>query len=161
MKGGSFYSWQWWVTGDEYGTYWASGYEGQMICVVPALDALVLRFGHTPEDRYPALGEWRERVLARARRGLRALVGEAEVKGTEERGNVRPSFAHIAAACRRDRRPRGSSRLSAPASWATWAASSRLVPRVTVSSVMATRSPACSTPAIVRRRRGPSLLCAR
>jgi CubicO group peptidase (beta-lactamase class C family) len=63
VEGGSYYSWQWWVTGDEYGTYWASGYEGQMICVVPALDALVLRFGKTPEDRYPALGEWRERVL--------------------------------------------------------------------------------------------------
>ncbi|MFY9782467.1 MAG: serine hydrolase [Acidimicrobiales bacterium] len=59
----SFYSWQWWVTGDDYGTYWASGYEGQMICVVPALDALVLRFGHTPEDHYPALAAWRERVL--------------------------------------------------------------------------------------------------
>ena len=26
---GAYYSWQWWVTGDEYGTYWASGYEGQ------------------------------------------------------------------------------------------------------------------------------------
>ncbi|MBW4078411.1 MAG: serine hydrolase [Acidobacteria bacterium] len=58
-----FYSWQWWVTGDEFGTYWASGYEGQMISVVPALDALVLRFGHTPEERYPELGLWRSRVL--------------------------------------------------------------------------------------------------
>jgi hypothetical protein len=34
-----------------------------MISVVPALDALVLRFGHTPEDNYPQLGEWRTRVL--------------------------------------------------------------------------------------------------
>jgi len=59
----SFYSWQWWVTGDQYGTYWASGYEGQMISVVPALDALVLRFGHTPEENYPHLAEWRTRVL--------------------------------------------------------------------------------------------------
>lgn len=63
VEGGSFYSWQWWVTGDEYGTYWASGYEGQMICVVPALDALVLRFGKTPEEHYPDLGAWRDRVL--------------------------------------------------------------------------------------------------
>jgi len=62
-EGGSFYSWQWWVTGDEYGTYWCSGYEGQMICVVPALDALVLRFGKTPEEHYPDLAVWRERVL--------------------------------------------------------------------------------------------------
>ncbi len=58
-----FYSWQWWVTGDKYGTYWASGYEGQMISVVPALDALVLRFGHTPDTNYPDLGAWRSRVL--------------------------------------------------------------------------------------------------
>ncbi len=59
----SFYSWQWWVTGDRYGTYWASGYEGQMISVAPDLDALVLRFGHTSEEHYPQLGEWRTRVL--------------------------------------------------------------------------------------------------
>jgi CubicO group peptidase (beta-lactamase class C family) len=59
----AFYSWQWWVTGDEYGTYWASGYEGQSISVVPALDALVLRFGHTPEEHYPDLSAWRTRVL--------------------------------------------------------------------------------------------------
>ena len=58
-----FYSWQWWVTGDQYGTYWASGYEGQMISVVPALDALVVRFGHTSDERYPDLREWRTRVL--------------------------------------------------------------------------------------------------
>jgi CubicO group peptidase (beta-lactamase class C family) len=62
-ESGSFYSWQWWVTGDQYGTYWASGYEGQMISVVPALDALVLRFGHTPAENYPALYAWRARVL--------------------------------------------------------------------------------------------------
>ncbi|HVA53199.1 MAG TPA: serine hydrolase [Acidimicrobiales bacterium] len=62
-EGSSFYSWQWWVTGDQYGTYWASGYEGQMISVVPALDALILRFGHTSSDHYPALDAWRARVL--------------------------------------------------------------------------------------------------
>ncbi len=62
-ESGDYYSWQWWVTGDQYGTYWASGYEGQMISVVPALDALVLRFGHTPAENYPALYAWRARVL--------------------------------------------------------------------------------------------------
>jgi CubicO group peptidase (beta-lactamase class C family) len=62
-ESGSFYGWQWWITGDEYGTYWASGYEGQMIAVVPALDALVVRFGKTSEEHYPDLGAWRERVL--------------------------------------------------------------------------------------------------
>ena len=60
---GSYYSWQWWVTGDRYGTYWANGYEGQMISIVPALDSLILRFGHTPEANYPALDKWRGRVL--------------------------------------------------------------------------------------------------
>ena len=60
---GSYYAWQWWVTGDEYGTYWANGYEGQMISVVPALDALVLRFGHTSSENYPARNAWRARVL--------------------------------------------------------------------------------------------------
>lgn len=63
-ESGNYYSWQWWVTGDDDGTYWASGYEGQMISVVPALDALILRFGHTPEEHYPALQAWRRRVLA-------------------------------------------------------------------------------------------------
>ena len=57
------YSWQWWVSGDEYGTYWANGYEGQMISIVPALDALVVRFGHTPEENYLPRMAWRERVL--------------------------------------------------------------------------------------------------
>jgi CubicO group peptidase (beta-lactamase class C family) len=60
---GWYYSWQWWVAGDEFGTYWANGYEGQQINVVPALDALILRFGHTPEENGPALYQWRRRVL--------------------------------------------------------------------------------------------------
>ena len=62
-ESGHFYSWQWWVSGDQYGTYWANGYEGQMISVVPALDALILRFGHTPEERSPQRMAWRNRVL--------------------------------------------------------------------------------------------------
>lgn len=62
-ESGSYYSWQWWVTGDEFGTYWASGYEGQMISIVPALDALILRFGHSPDEQFRARYEWRRRVL--------------------------------------------------------------------------------------------------
>ncbi|HVB19108.1 MAG TPA: serine hydrolase [Acidimicrobiales bacterium] len=62
-ESGHYYSKHWWVSGDPYGTYWASGYEGQMISVVPALDALVLRFGHTSAEHYPALYAWRRRVL--------------------------------------------------------------------------------------------------
>ena len=60
---GHLYSWKWWVSGDEYGTYWANGYEGQMINVVPALDALIVRFGHTPEEKSEKLLTWRSRVL--------------------------------------------------------------------------------------------------
>jgi CubicO group peptidase (beta-lactamase class C family) len=60
---GHLYSWQWWVSGDAHGTYWANGYEGQMISVVPALDAVVVRFGHTPEENYLPRMAWRERVL--------------------------------------------------------------------------------------------------
>jgi CubicO group peptidase (beta-lactamase class C family) len=62
-ESGHYYSWHWWVSGDRFGTYWASGYEGQMISVVPSLDALVLRFGHTAQERYPALYRWRASVL--------------------------------------------------------------------------------------------------
>ncbi len=42
---------------------------------------------------------------------------------------------------RRDRRRRRTCTTSAPSRWTTWAASSRLVPRVTVSSVITARSP--------------------
>ncbi|MFI5034924.1 MAG: serine hydrolase domain-containing protein [Acidimicrobiales bacterium] len=63
-ESGDLYAWQWWVTGDEYGTYWASGYEGQMINVVPALDAVVVRLGRSPEENGPDRDAWRRRVLA-------------------------------------------------------------------------------------------------
>jgi CubicO group peptidase (beta-lactamase class C family) len=62
-ESGLFYSWQWWVTGDRYGTYLASGYEGQMINVIPELDAVIVRFGHSPEEGFPARYAWRDRVL--------------------------------------------------------------------------------------------------
>ena len=87
-ESGTYYSWQWWVTGDDYGTYWASGYEGQQISVVPALDALVLRFGHTPEERYPVMYEWRTRVL-KVLEGLGAFVVEAEVRSAKERAKTK------------------------------------------------------------------------
>ena len=63
-KSGNLYSWHWWVTGDEHGTYWASGYEGQYINVVPALDAVVVRLGKTPEADHPVIDPWRDRVVA-------------------------------------------------------------------------------------------------
>jgi CubicO group peptidase (beta-lactamase class C family) len=60
---GDLYSWHWWVTGDRYGTYSAMGYEGQMINVVPALDAVVVRLGKSPEENGPARDAWRRRVF--------------------------------------------------------------------------------------------------
>ena len=82
---GTFYSWQWWVTGDEFGTYWASGYEGQMISVVPALDALIVRFGHTPEENYPDARSRGAIASCACSRRLGALVGETEVGRAKER----------------------------------------------------------------------------
>jgi CubicO group peptidase (beta-lactamase class C family) len=61
---GWLYSWQWWVSGDRYGTYWANGYEGQMITIVPELDAIIVRFGHTPEENFEPRMKWRERVIS-------------------------------------------------------------------------------------------------
>lgn len=62
-ESGSFYSMQWWVTGDRYGSYWANGYEGQLITVVPTLDAVIVRLGATDAEHYPALREWRQDLL--------------------------------------------------------------------------------------------------
>ena len=61
---GFYYAWQWWVTGDEFASYEAHGYEGQLISVVPALDAVVVRLGRTPEDNAALVHEWRTRLLA-------------------------------------------------------------------------------------------------
>ena len=46
---GRGYGWQWWVTGDEHGTFWANGYEGQSILVSPANDLVV--GAHRPDRR--------------------------------------------------------------------------------------------------------------
>jgi CubicO group peptidase (beta-lactamase class C family) len=59
----SYYSWHWWVPGDAYGTYVANGYEGQLIAVVPALDAVLVRLGKTPAEGYPALRAWRHELI--------------------------------------------------------------------------------------------------
>ncbi|MGH9208585.1 MAG: serine hydrolase domain-containing protein, partial [Acidimicrobiales bacterium] len=49
---GSLFGAHWWVVGDEYGSFRASGYEGQSILVSPGLDLVVVRLGKTPADRY-------------------------------------------------------------------------------------------------------------
>ncbi|HMR95667.1 MAG TPA: serine hydrolase [Microthrixaceae bacterium] len=50
------YGHHWWIrVGDDRGTFWANGYEGQMICCVPALDLVVVRLGKTPSTLRPHL----------------------------------------------------------------------------------------------------------
>jgi CubicO group peptidase (beta-lactamase class C family) len=43
----TYYSHHWWLDGT--GVYWASGYEGQRAVVVPDCNAVVVRYGRTPE----------------------------------------------------------------------------------------------------------------
>jgi CubicO group peptidase (beta-lactamase class C family) len=50
---GWWYGHHWWIRGDELGTFWANGYEGQMISCVPALDLVVVRLGKTPTELAP------------------------------------------------------------------------------------------------------------
>lgn len=63
---GRFYGAHWWVDQADLarGTFTASGYEGQVVAVCPALDAVVVRLGKTAEEfAKPNLPPWRRRVL--------------------------------------------------------------------------------------------------
>ncbi|HVC71565.1 MAG TPA: serine hydrolase [Acidimicrobiales bacterium] len=60
----------WWVVGDGYGSFWASGYSGQSIVLCPALDLMVVRLGDTPTERGPDLLRWKADIVA-------ALAGSA------------------------------------------------------------------------------------
>jgi CubicO group peptidase (beta-lactamase class C family) len=54
----------WWCTGDDLGSWWASGYDGQSILLCPALDLIVVRLGWSPgDDAANALFDWRRRVV--------------------------------------------------------------------------------------------------
>lgn len=59
---GRYYGAQWWVAGDDLGTFWANGYEGQSIAICPTLDLVVVRLGKSSAEQYPALFDWRARV---------------------------------------------------------------------------------------------------
>ncbi|HUP87435.1 MAG TPA: serine hydrolase [Acidimicrobiales bacterium] len=64
---GNGYGSHWWVDADDvdgFGTFWASGYEGQSIMVVPGLDLVVVRLGKTEAARGPLLRQWRRDVRA-------------------------------------------------------------------------------------------------
>jgi CubicO group peptidase (beta-lactamase class C family) len=54
----------WWVVGDDYGSFWASGYNGQSLTVCPELDLVVVRLGETPVERGPHLTRWRSEIVA-------------------------------------------------------------------------------------------------
>ncbi len=42
------YGAQWWLNDDALGTFFASGYSGQRLVIVPALDLIIVRLGNTP-----------------------------------------------------------------------------------------------------------------
>jgi CubicO group peptidase (beta-lactamase class C family) len=52
----------WWVDDDEYGSFRASGYDGQSILCVPGLDLVVVRLGKTEDGPVDHLARWRTRV---------------------------------------------------------------------------------------------------
>jgi CubicO group peptidase (beta-lactamase class C family) len=58
------YGAHWWVVGDDYGSFWASGYNGQSITVCPALDLIVVRLGDTPIERADVLTRWKTDVVS-------------------------------------------------------------------------------------------------
>ena len=64
---GSLYGAHWWIDQLDLdrGTFRASGYEGQAVAICPALDAVAVRLGKTPEPQpTPAhLPIWRKRLL--------------------------------------------------------------------------------------------------
>ena len=60
---GTFYGHQWWIPGDDLGTFVAKGYEGQTITVVPALDLVIVRLGKTPIEHSPELRTWLREVV--------------------------------------------------------------------------------------------------
>ena len=59
-----WYGAHWWSVGDDLGTFWASGYEGQSIMICPPLDLLTVRLGKSPGDDHTAtLAAWRAEVV--------------------------------------------------------------------------------------------------
>lgn len=62
---GDLYGAHWWADhlDTDRGTFRASGYEGQAVAICPALDAVVVRLGRSPEPLPANLRTWRRRVL--------------------------------------------------------------------------------------------------
>ncbi len=47
------YGAHWWLRKDDVGTFYAAGYVGQYLLLVPALDLIIVRNGNTPAERRP------------------------------------------------------------------------------------------------------------
>jgi CubicO group peptidase (beta-lactamase class C family) len=64
-----WYGAHWWSVGDDLGTFWASGFEGQSIMVCPPLDLLAVRLGRSRgDDHTETLRDWRARLVEVFRR---------------------------------------------------------------------------------------------
>jgi CubicO group peptidase (beta-lactamase class C family) len=61
---GRGYGSHWWVDADDpRGGFWASGYEGQLIRCVPALDLVIVRLGKSLDEQATRLSDWRAEVV--------------------------------------------------------------------------------------------------
>lgn len=69
-----WYGAHWWAVGDDLGTFWASGYEGQSLMICPPLDLIVVRLGRSPDDAHTqALRAWRAAMVD----AFRETMGDA------------------------------------------------------------------------------------
>lgn len=63
-ENGNGYGEQWWVAPDDpSGWFWANGYEGQSINVVPGSRTVVVRLGKSPVEHSEALMNWRRALV--------------------------------------------------------------------------------------------------
>ena len=58
------YGAHWWLLGDDLGTFYASGYAGQRIYLVPPLDLIIVRNGNTPVERAPHIATMAREIIA-------------------------------------------------------------------------------------------------
>ena len=61
---GYLYSAHFWAFGDEWGTFYLAGFEGQSMTICPPLDLVIVRLGTTPAERNEHFFEWRQRLIA-------------------------------------------------------------------------------------------------
>ncbi len=60
---GHHYSAHFWCVGDEFGTFYLAGFEGQSITICPPLDLVIVRLGSTPAERNDHLFDWRRQII--------------------------------------------------------------------------------------------------